>query len=227
VRRQAVGKLLSTALDAALAGQTPAARAYLRRERTMWPDRSLAEHVAVAERRFVAAVTAVGAAAGAAAAAPGVGTVAGAATNLAEIGAFVEANVFYVLVVAEIHDALPDDPARVRALVLAVLLGDVSEAVVRSAGKLGRYWGREFAQGLPTEAIELANSVLGKRFMTRWGTRQGALLLGREFPVLIGAAIGGVGNRVIARKVVGSVVAEAFGPAPPAITSRGSGWMPD
>lgn len=208
-----VGNLLAAALDKALSAQAPAARAYVRRERAHDCDRSPAEHIAVAERRFVAAVTTLGAAAGASAAAPGIGTVAGAATNIAEVGAFVEANVFYVLVVAEIHGALPDDPARLRALVLAALLGDASELLTRGAGRIGRHWGREVANGIPQEVIEAANAILGRRFVSRWGARQGMLVLGRELPVLFGAAVGGVGNRVLARKVVSSVAA-AFGPPP-------------
>ncbi len=214
---EVVHNLLAAALDKALAAQAPAARGYVRRQRAQEPGRSPAEHIAVAERRFVAAVTTLGAAAGASAAAPGIGTVAGAATNLAEVGAFVAATVFYVLVVAEIHGALPDDPARLRALVLAALLGDASELLTRGAGRIGRYWGREVANGIPQEVIEAANAILGRRFISRWGTRQGMLVLGRELPVLFGAAVGGVGNRVLARKVVSSV-GGAFGPPPSRFT---------
>jgi len=210
---EVVRNLLSAALDKALTAQAPAAVAYVRRERIQEPSRSSADHIAVAGRRFVAAVTTLGAAAGGAAAVPGIGTVAGAATNLAEVGAFVEANVFYVLVVAEIHGVLPDDPARLRALVLAALLGDASELLTRTAGRLGRHWGLEVAKGIPNEVIDAANAILGRQFVSRWGARQGALVLGRELPVLFGAAVGGVGNRVLARKVVSSV-AEAFGPPP-------------
>jgi hypothetical protein len=213
VNSAVVGNLLAAALDRALTAQAPAAQGYVRRERVHDPARSPAEHIAAAERRFVAAVTTLGAAAGASAAAPGIGTVAGVATNIAEVGAFVEANVFYVLVVAEIHGVLPDDPARLRALVLAALLGDASELLTRGAGRVGRHWGREVAIGIPQEVIEAANAILGRRFISRWGSRQGMLVLGRELPVLFGAAVGGVGNRVLASKVVSSVAA-AFGPPP-------------
>jgi hypothetical protein len=214
---EVVRNLLSAALDKALTAQAPAARGYVRRERAQDPYRSPAEHIALAESRFVAAVTTLGAAAGGAAAVPGIGTVAGAATNLAEVGAFVEANVFFVLVVAEVHGSLPDDPARLRALVLAALLGDASELLTRGAGRFGRHWGREIANGIPQEVIEAANTILGRRFVSRWGTRQGMLVLGRELPVLFGAAVGGVGNRVLARKVVSSV-GSAFGPPPSRFT---------
>jgi hypothetical protein len=207
---EVVRKLLSAALEKALRGQVPVARAYVARNSDRYtPTELLAE----AERKFVVAVTTLGAAAGAAAAAPGVGTVAGAAANVAEVGAFVEANVFFVMVVAEVHGVLPDDPDRIRALVLATLLGDASELITKGAARLGKHFGPEVAKGVPTDAIARANQVLGHRFLKRWGTRQGALLLGRELPVLIGAAVGGAGNRLVARKTV-QLVADAFGPPP-------------
>jgi hypothetical protein len=203
-------KVVSAALEKALTAQVPAARAYVRRH---WELLTPGELIAEAERKFVAAVTTIGAAAGASAAAPGVGTLVGAAANVAEVGVFVEANVFFVLVVAEVHRALPDDPDRLRALVLATLMGDASELLTKGAARLGRRWGHEIAAGVPADVIEAANRVLGHRFVTRWGTRQGALVLGRELPILFGAAIGGLGNRIIARRTV-AVVAEAFGPPP-------------
>jgi len=208
-----VRDLLAAALDKALTAQAPAARAYVRRERELNAVLTPAELIGAAERRFITAVTTLGAAAGASAAAPGVGTVAGAAANLVEVGAFVEANVFFVMVVAEVHGVLPDDPARLRALILAALLGDASELLTRSAGRIGRRWGREVASGIPAEVIDVANKVLGNRFVSRWGVRQGALVLGRELPMLFGAAIGGVGNRLVAKKTI-AVIEEAFGPPP-------------
>ncbi len=57
------------------------------------------------------------------------------------------------------------------------------------------------------------NKKLGPRFITKWGTKQGVLVLGREIPFGIGAGIGAGGNFLVAR---GSVQAarRAFGPAP-------------
>jgi hypothetical protein len=58
------------------------------------------------------------------------------------------------------------------------------------------------------------NKTLGYRFVTKYGTKQGILVLGREVPFGIGAAIGGGGNYLIGQ---GSVRAarKAFGPPPP------------
>jgi hypothetical protein len=49
--------------------------------------------------------------------------------------------------------------------------------------------------------------------LTRFGTRQGALLLGRALPLGIGAGIGAAGNAALARAAI-STAREAFGPPP-------------
>lgn len=38
--------------------------------------------------------------------------------------------------------------------------------------------------------------------MTKWGTKQGILVLGRELPVFVGAGIGAGGNAFLARGTV-------------------------
>jgi hypothetical protein len=212
-RKELVGTLLTNSLDKALGAQAPLARAYVRHAREQTPDASPAQVLAEAERRFLNLVTGIGAAAGASAAVPGIGTVAGLAANIAEVGAFVEANVFYVLVVAEIHGLLPDDAETRRALVLASLLGDVSTLLTKEIGGPAQHWARQIVERMPQGALGPANQVLGKKFLTRWGTRQGALVLGRELPVLIGAGIGGVANRALAKATVKGT-REVFGPPP-------------
>jgi hypothetical protein len=54
---------------------------------------------------------------------------------------------------------------------------------------------------------------LTRVLLARFGTRQGALLIGRAVPLGIGAGIGAVGNAVLARSAI-AAAREAFGPAP-------------
>ena len=51
-------------------------------------------------------------------------------------------------------------------------------------------------------------------FVTKYGTKQGVLVLGKQMPLGIGAAIGGVGNAAFAQFTIRSAK-RAFG-APPA-----------
>jgi hypothetical protein len=46
--------------------------------------------------------------------------------------------------------------------------------------------------------------VLGPRFITKYGTKQGALVLGKQIPFGIGAVIGGGGNHVFGRLTIAS-----------------------
>jgi hypothetical protein len=62
-------------------------------------------------------------------------------------------------------------------------------------------------------AIDAANKMLGPRFITKWGTKQGILVLGKQVPLMIGAAIGGGGNGLFGWFVVKSA-RKVLGPAP-------------
>lgn len=56
-------------------------------------------------------------------------------------------------------------------------------------------------------------SVLGKNFITKYGTKQGIIVLGRVAPFGIGAVIGGGANAALAALAV-RAARRAFGPAP-------------
>jgi hypothetical protein len=62
-------------------------------------------------------------------------------------------------------------------------------------------------------AINRINTVLGPRFVTKYGTKQGVLVLGRQLPRGIGAALGGTGNHLIGRSIIKSA-RKVFGEAP-------------
>ncbi|WKK70966.1 alpha/beta hydrolase [Rathayibacter oskolensis] len=113
------------------------------------------------------------------------------------------------------------DPERARALVLTLMMGSSGSDLVRQvAGQatgggagLNQYWGSVVTKGLPSFLVgEIADRA--KRSFTRhFLTQQGAGLVGRAMPFGIGAAIGGVGNAMLGRRVVQSA-RDAFGPAP-------------
>ena len=52
------------------------------------------------------------------------------------------------------------------------------------------------------DAIKKLNRVLGPRFITKYGTKQGVLVLGKQLPFGLGAAIGGAGNHLVGRGIV-------------------------
>jgi hypothetical protein len=71
---------------------------------------------------------------------------------------------------------------------------------------------RLLVKKIPMARIDAANKVLGPRFITKYGSKQGVLVLGREIPLGIGAVIGGTGNALLGELTV-RAARKAFGPA--------------
>ncbi|MCZ2839925.1 hypothetical protein [Modestobacter sp. VKM Ac-2985] len=209
-----VRQALTGALDRALQVNHGMVDAYLTRARRGRPDAGPAEIIGSLERQYLAAVATLGFGAGAAAAVPGAGTAIGLAVNLAEVATFIEASAVFALAVAEVHGVRVDELERRRTLVIAVLLGNSGSSFVqKAAGRSGPYWARNLVKAIPMTSIDAINRVLGRQFMTKYGTKQGILVLGRELPFGIGAAIGGGGNALLGRATI-SAARRAFGPPP-------------
>ncbi len=157
------------------------------------------------ERRYQAAVSAIGAASGGVAAVPGVGTAAALASGLAEVAAFIEATALFTLATADVYGINTDDPEVRRALVLAVLLGETGMAAIEAEGVALAHWGPVLSHGVNRELIARLNNTLVRHLGARFGVRQGALFLGRALPLGIGVGIGVAGNLVLARSAIKSV----------------------
>ena len=197
--------------------QGPAATAYVERLRRANPDAAPATIVSKLEKRYLAAVTASGAAVGSAAVLPGIGTLAVLSAAAGETAVFLEATAFFALAIASVHGVPAENRERRRALVLAVLVGDDSKhaiAELLGSGRTGGAWLSEGVASLPMPALSQLNSRLLKYAVRRYTLRRGALLLGKMLPIGIGAIIGAIGNRLVGKKIVRNA-RRAFG-APPA-----------
>lgn len=205
--------ILDTALDKALVIERPAVLAYLNRIRSTRPEMSPAELIRHLERRYLVVEVGIGGAAGAAAVLPGAGTGTVVASGAAEITAFVSATALFVLALAELHGLTVSDAEVRRALVVAVLVGSTAETVLDSGERGASHWAQVLASHGSRDKPRGLDERLGRLLLTRFGTRQGVLLLGRALPLGIGAGIGAVGNAALARSAIGTA-REAFGPAP-------------
>jgi len=211
-----VAKALLPMVDKALSAQAPPVNDYVEKLRRAEPSDVPAEIVAKLEKRFLTSVTFSGAAVGLSAAVPGAGT----AVAVAGIGAdtvfFFEASALFALAVAEVHGVPVHDIDRRRTLVLAVMLGNSGAKIFeQAAGRTGKHWGRTFTAKVPMSSIRNINKVLGQNFVTKYGTKQGIITIGKVAPAGFGALIGGGGNHLMARGVVKGARA-AFGAAPDA-----------
>ncbi|MBW4041908.1 MAG: hypothetical protein HIU86_07235 [Acidobacteria bacterium] len=207
--------------DRLLSVHRPVVLAHLRSIRKRNPTASPDEVVRMLEKRYVAAVTAGGAATGAAAVIPGVGTVAAIAISGAETAGFLEASALFAQSVAEVHGLSTADPERASTLVMALMLGPAGANLVQQfAGEVtgtgkprSAYWGELVTKRLPSTVLKSLTDRVRKSFVRRFATRQGASIVGRAVPFGIGAVVGGAGNRIAGRRVV-SATRDAFGPAP-------------
>lgn len=202
--------IVSEGLTKALHSQQAVAASNVARLRRVHPDKSPAELISYLNKAYLGAVTLTGAAAGAAAIVPNVVVQLPAA--VADLLSFLEASVLYTLSIAEVHSVHLEDAEKRKLLVMAVLIGDTAAARVFDGliEKTVPYWGKLIVNRIPMAAIDRANKVLGPRFITKYGTKQGALVLGKQIPAAIGVAVGAGGNHIFgwgtiraARRILG------------------------
>lgn len=206
------------ALDAgirkAIKAPRPFVVGHINQSRRKRPDAAPAEIAKVLERRFLAAVTSTGAGTGAVAAVPAVGVAPALALAGGDFVAFTSAAGLLALSLAELHDVPVTDLERRRTLVMGVLLGDSgSSLITKAAGRTGGHWGKQAVNSIPMSTIKQVNKMLGHNFVTKYGTKQGIVVLGKAVPFGIGAAIGAGGNFAFGRMTV-QASRRAFGPAP-------------
>ncbi|GIF09384.1 hypothetical protein [Actinoplanes siamensis] len=202
--------LLNKAIDV----QTPLVRRNIARARQRNPEASPAEVIRNLERMYVSTLAGTGAAVGGTAAAPGVGTGVALALSAAEVLSSLELSVLFALSIAEVHGVPIDEIERRRTIVMGIMLGGSgSKTITKVAERTGQYWGRQIVAMVPVETLRRINGILGRNFVTKYGTKQGIIVLGRVAPFGIGLVIGGTANAGLAALAV-RAGRRAFGPAP-------------
>jgi hypothetical protein len=198
------------ALDRVLAVQRPVVLAHLRSIRLRHPDATPEQIIRILERRYLTAVTTGGAAVGATAVVPGIGTGVTLALSGVETLGFLEATTLFAQSVTEVHGIPVSDPDRARALVLTLMLGkDAVDLVAQLAGqaagkgpKRDKYWGEMITKTLPRASVGPLVDRLKNTFIRQFAARGGASWIGKALPFGIGAAIGGAGNNILGRRVL-------------------------
>lgn len=212
--KDSVAGTLNAGIDSAVQITRPKIIRHIQQSRRTRPGALPAEIIGVLGGRFTAAVACSGAAAGGAAAAPGVGTGLSLALSAGDAIGFTGLAALYVFALAEIYDVPITELERRRTLLLGVMIGDTGARTVQQmAGRTAPYWGRRIVGGIPVATLVQINKVLGKNFVTKYGTKQGILILGKQVPFGLGAVIGAAGNAAFARFTTRSA-RTAFGPPP-------------
>jgi hypothetical protein len=210
VRGQRVLDLLDKAIDV----QTPLVRKNIARARQRNPEATPAQIIRSLERMYISALTGTGAAVGGTAAAPGVGTGVALALSAGETLSSLELSALFALSIAEVHEVPIDELERRRTIVMGIMLGGTGSATIaKVAERTGQHWGRQVVAKVPIETLRQINKILGRNFITKYGTKQGIIVLGRVAPLGIGAVIGGGANAALAALAV-RAGRRAFGPPP-------------
>ena len=205
--------VVTAALRRAIRGQAGAARAYVRQLRRAHPDESPARIRERLDSRFLTAVTASGAAVGAAAAVPGIGTVVAFGAVGAESLVFLEAAAFYTMAVAEVHGIDVREGEHEELLVMTVMLGASGTAILANAVGPSGGAGSLASRSLHVPGLKEINRRMLSRFARKFAGRRAGLAVGKLAPAGLGAAVGGWGNRRLGRTVVETADA-TFGASP-------------
>lgn len=208
------GQRVLDLLDKAIDIQTPLVRKNTARARQRNPEATPAQVIRTLERMYVSTLAGTGAAVGGAAAAPGVGTGVALALSAGEALSSLELSTLFALSLAEVHGVPIDEIERRRTIVMGIMLGGSGSATIAGvAERTGQHWGRQVVAKVPVETLRQINKILGKNFVTKYGTKQGIIVLGRVAPFGIGVVIGGGANAAIASLTV-RAGRRAFGPPP-------------
>lgn len=206
------GQRVLDLLDKAIDSQSVLVRKNIARARQRNPEATPAQVIRNLERMYVSALTGTGAAVGGVAAAPGVGTGVALALSAGETLSSLELSALFALSLAEIHGVPIDEVERRRTIVMGIMLGGSGSATItKVAERTGQHWGRQIVAKVPVETLRQINKILGKNFITKFGTKQGIIVLGRVAPFGIGAVIGGGANAALATLAV-RAGRRAFGP---------------
>jgi hypothetical protein len=213
--------LMVRGLDRVLAIQRPLVLAHIRSIRLRNPHATPSEVIRILERRYLAAVTTGGAAVGATAVVPGIGTGVTLALSGVETLGFIESTALFAQSVAEVHGIAVSNPDRARALVMTLMLGKEGVALVgqlagQASGRGGTrssYWGELVTKSLPRAAVGPLVDRLKSMFVKQFAAKGGASFLGKALPFGVGAAVGGAGNHILGRRVL-TTSHHAFGAAP-------------
>lgn len=195
--------VLMTIFDKSLTAANKLVDTRVLRLRERHPDATPEQLVKKLETTFLSSVTATGAATGGAAAVPGAGTAVVLVTAAGDTSWFLTAAAGHVLSVLRFHGIDITDLEHQKAIVLTVLAGGGGSTFMgKAAGRTGAHLGKLFTSAVPLTTIRSINRVVGYNFVTKWGTKQGILVIGKAAPFGVGMVIGAGGNLFFAKGVV-------------------------
>lgn len=217
-----VNPMAAKAISKLLSVQRPVVLAYVRSVRRRHPHATPAQMADILADHYKNLVTGGGAATGATAVIPGLGTGAALGVAAIETGAFLEGSALYAQSIAELHNLPVEDPARANALIMGLMLGNDGKDMVKKVAAQAQgedvprrdaAWGAMITKQIPTQMVDMLTKQMRKAMFKRYARRSAGSLIGRILPFGIGAVVGAAVNRKMAGIVIENAQ-HAFGPAP-------------
>jgi hypothetical protein len=151
-------RLINIALDKALRIHSSAVEKNISRVRRRRPDATPAEVIRALERTYRSALTGSGAAVGAVAAVPAVGTGVALALSGGEVLSTLELSTLFVLSLAEIHGVPVNELERRRTLVMGILIGGSGvDTIPKIAERTGQHWAKQIVAKVPASSLTQIN----------------------------------------------------------------------
>jgi len=212
---QVAGQRILSAVDQAVASRWEPAQ----RRAATFAGHDTRTSILEIRRTFRIELGVAGAAAGGASAVPGsVGP--GVAVGLAELGWSTVRLTDMILTIAVVHGHDRASVEERRAWVLSVLAyGDAAAATfTRLASETAIGVGAKATKAIPASVLQRINRKIGRTIVTKYGTKRGAIAIGRLLPLGFGAGIGyGLNSLLVVQ--VSRHADKFFRSLPPAFTS--------
>ena len=187
---------------------------YISAVRRRKPNMTDADLVAALEYDYMRTLLVTGATAGIVAAKPDIGAAAGMSSAVLDASAYGIATAKYMLAAARVHAVDVRDTGRLQELVLTAVGGQGATGVTgKMAARFSGHYGRRIVKAIPVDAIDKANSKLAPRVITKYGNKQGIIVLGVLVPIGIGATVSAFAHLAMARATIG-ITRRALGPLP-------------
>lgn len=195
------------------------------------------DRISSVAKSFRRELTSVGAASGAVAAVPGLGTASALGVLGAEVVWFSFRAADVIMTIGALHGRTDATPEERRAWVLAVmaygenaadefaaLVNEIDPSALARSGAAGAVLAGLLQGDTATvEMLRRVNSTLVSRVATRYGSRRGIVAMGRLLPFGVGAAVGGGANYALSRSMVKQTTrffdSYPFAAAPPELGS--------
>lgn len=183
---------------------------------------TLDERLKAVSKTFRRELTSLGAATGAAAAVPGIGTTGALSMTAAEVGWFAFRATDLIMTVGAVYGRVESSPEERRAWVLSVLafgeqaadefaqlLHGLDSDITIRGGQVGAVMvGVLQGDVAAVDALRRINTALGVKVAAKYGSRRGLAVFGKLIPFGIGAVVGGSANWALSRAL--SVQARRF-----------------